>query len=365
MKKYYYLKSLSFLSLFLIITSCGTDDSTEYTEVPDPVSPVVVELAAVPYPKLSDYKFYEGDIKNMEPAYKVVPYDLNSTLFTDYAHKKRFVWMPEGTKALYAGDGHILDFPTGAVLIKNFYYENVLPDNDTRIIETRLMIKKNSGWIFANYVWNDAQTEAVLDTGGSYTDISWMENSIEKSTTYRIPSETECFTCHKSGNTPVPIGPKPQNMNKTYPYKQGTANQLSKWIEEGYLETGIPTIAGNTVDWTDTSQPLELRVRSYMDINCAHCHSEGAHCDYMPMRLAFSETNITENMGVCVAPFEFINSSFSHIIAKKNTGRSVMYYRLSTTNESERMPMLGRTIVHEEALQLFAEWINAMDAPCP
>ncbi|AXG75123.1 hypothetical protein DVK85_13135 [Flavobacterium arcticum] len=365
MKKHNYLKTLFFLTLFSTLTSCGTDDGDTYTEILDPVSPVVVDISAVPYTKLSEYKFYEGDLKNMEPAYKVLPYDLNSALFTDYAHKKRFIWMPEGEKATYNGDETILDFPTRTVIIKNFYYENVLPDNSTRIIETRLMIKKDSGWIFADYVWNDEQTEAYLDLEGSFTDISWIENGVEKSSTYRIPSESECLTCHKNGNAPIPIGPKPQNMNKMFNYSDGTANQLSKWIEEGYLQDNLPAEITSTIDWTDISQPLELRVRSYMDINCAHCHAEGAHCDYMPMRLAFSETTKAINMGVCVEPFEFISTSYPHIIAKQKIENSVMYYRLSTTNESERMPMLGRSIVHEEGLQLFGDWINNMDGTCP
>lgn len=360
MKNLYVLKTLMFLTLILTLSSCASDDS-EYEEI----SPVEVDLTLVPYPKLSDYKFFEGEMKNLEPAYKVIPYDLNSGLFTDYAHKKRFVYMPENTHATYAGDDQPLNFPTGAVLIKNFYYENVQPDNTTRIIETRLMIKKADGWIFANYVWNDEQTEALLDTGGSFTEITWKEGDEIKSTNYRIPSETECHTCHKTtGSIPSIIGPKPQNLYKTYTYEDGTKNQLVKWKEEGYLDD-VPNGVVSTVDWTDESQPLELRVRSYLDINCAHCHREGSHCDYRPMRFAFSETDVPENLGICVAPEENINSSLTYIVAKKNSLRSVLSYRIKSTNQAERMPLLGRTIVHEEAVEMIEEWIDSMDAPCP
>ena len=365
MKKSTSTKKLLFLALLTIFFSCGTDDENNYEEIPEKESPVVANLDEVPYQTLSEYKFYEGELKNMEPAYKVIPYELNSKLFTDYAHKKRFVWMPKGAKATYTADGEILNFPVGAVLIKNFFYENVQPANSQRIIETRVMIKKTSEWIFANYVWNDSQTEAYLDMEGSFTDITWTENGETKSTTYRIPSETECLTCHKSNEKPIPIGPKPQNLNKIYAYKDGSANQLSKWIEEGYLESNIPNTINSTVNYADESQPLELRVRSYLDINCAHCHSEGAHCDYMPMRLAFTETTDPVNMGVCVEPYEFIDNSITHIISKKSKSRSAMYYRLSTTEESFRMPMLGRTIVHEEAIEMIEDWINSMDETCP
>jgi len=365
MKRHYILKGLLLLLLITAVSSCGPDESEEYTEIP--VSPVVLDLNANPFPytKLSEYKFFVGEMKNLVPAYKVLPYDLNSALFTDYAHKKRFVWMPPGSKATYSADGKILDFPSGTVLIKTFYYDNVQPSNTTKIIETRLMIKKNSEWIFANYVWNEAQTEASLDLNGSYVNLSWDQEGTIKTTDYRIPSETECFTCHKSHNTAIPIGPKPQNLNKLYSYADGMQNQLDRWIREGYLAAALPPSITSTVDWTDESQPLELRVRSYLDINCAHCHHEGSHCDYRPMRFAFNETTSPANLGICVPPDEVINPSLTYIVAKKNPLRSVMSYRIKSVNPSQRMPLLGRTVQHQEAVALIDEWINAMDTECP
>ena len=36
------------------------------------------------------------ELSALIPNDRVLPYDLNSPLFSDYAHKARFVWMPEG-----------------------------------------------------------------------------------------------------------------------------------------------------------------------------------------------------------------------------------------------------------------------------
>lgn len=362
MKRLYILKNLLFLSLFTTFLSCGSDDTPtdDYTEI----SPVVVDLSTVPYPKLSDYKFFKGEMKNMEPAYKVLPYDLNSALFTDYAHKKRFVWMPEGTKATYTTDGEILNFPTGAVLIKNFYYDNVLPDNIRKIIETRIMIKKADGWIFANYVWNNDQTEALLDMNGSTLPISWNENNFTKSITYSIPSGTQCTSCHSLNGNYIPIGPKPQNLYKDFTYSDGIKNQLTKWQEEGYLNTK-PNNVTATVNWEDTNQSLELRSRSYLDINCAHCHTPGGDCDDMPMNLAFNATTNPINLGICVVPHDFVNGPQTHIITKQNSSLSLMYFKMKTTTPEEIMPPLGRSVTHIEGLDLIAEWIDTMEEPCP
>ena len=183
------------ISISLLIYACSNDSDDEYI----PISPVTVDLTQVPYPNLSEYHFFEGEIKNQIPSLNVTPYEPISSLFSDYAHKKRFVWIPKGQKAVYVDDDKILELPKGAVIIKTFYYENVLPSNETKIIETRLMIRKEGEWIFANYVWNEEQTEAYLDMEGSTKNISWTnENNVVKNVDYRIPNQVQCIVCHKS-----------------------------------------------------------------------------------------------------------------------------------------------------------------------
>lgn len=364
-------------SISLLTISCNNETEEEYNSIP--TSPVKVDLTQVPFPKLSDYHFFEGEMKNQIPSLNVLPYAPASSLFTDYAHKKRFVWLPIGLKATYNGDSKVLELPLGAALIKTFYYDKIQPNNTTRIIETRIMIRKQTGWIFADYVWNDAQTEAYLDLNGSFVNISWKdENNIIKTTDYRIPSEVQCIICHKNtenvnGNLQtihIPIGIKPQNLNLNYNYGTSTQNQLTKWIEQGYLENNFtfPTENNSTIDYNDTSKSLEKRVRSYLDINCAHCHQNGKHCDYRPMRFAFNETGATNgltNMGVCVDTQDMQNfaPSLGKIITPGNINRSMLYYRLNTTNEAFRMPLHGRTVVHEEAISLIGQWINSLQ-PC-
>ena len=371
MKKHYYLLLLVFSIFF---SSCSNNNEEEYI----PISPVTVDLTLVPYPKLSDYKFFEGQLKNLTPSLNVLPYKPASALFSDYAHKKRFVWMPIGSKSTFNGDEKSLEFPIGAVLIKNFYYDNVQPNNTTKLIETRLMIRKSSGWIFANYVWNDEQTEAFFDLNGSNTFIEWKdENNILKTVNYRIPNEVQCITCHKTSATVsgetltifTPIGVKPQNLNFNYLYGSENKNQLLKWIEQGYLESdfNIPSQGNTVIDYEDTTKSLELRVRSYVDINCAHCHQNERHCDYRPMRFAFYETgNSTTgltNMGVCVntSDVQDFPTQLNKVITPQNINQSMLFYRMNTTNESYRMPLHGRTLIHTEGVLLMKDWINSLN----
>ena len=100
-------------------------------------------------------------------------------------------------------------------------------------------------------------------------------------------------------------------------------------------------------------------MRSYVDINCAHCHSDDSYCDYRPMRFAYQVNADSENLGVCVEPeTQFIPNSY--IVTPNNLDLSILYYRINTTDESLRMPLFGRTLKHEEGVRLVQEWITSL-----
>ena len=151
--------------LWVLLWSCSNSDNG-------------VHFAAEPYETLAEYGFFRGPIADLNPSEGVLPYDLSNPLFSDYALKSRFVWMPEGSSASYTDEG-ILDFPQDAVLIKSFYYQNDDRDHAAgrRIIETRLLINNGDQWEARSYVWNEDQTEAVYDVIGNITPISWINES--------------------------------------------------------------------------------------------------------------------------------------------------------------------------------------------
>lgn len=364
MKKYY-LTAFALLLITSIIVSCTDADDEEYVAI----SPVVFDITQIPYAKLSDYHFFEGEMRNLVPSLNVLPYEPASTLFTDYAQKKRFIWMPPGVQATYDTDNKILNFPIGTVLIKHFYYTTIQPGNTTKIIETRLMIRKNTGWIFVEYIWNDAQTDADLQVGANFDNGSSQTFTFKKpdntniTVDYRIPSESECLACHKINEVPTPIGVKPQNINWNYSFADGSKNQLQKWVDQGYLAS-YPGSIVSTVDYHDTSKSLELRARSYLDANCAHCHQDLGRCDYRAIRLGFGQTTNATNLGICVVADEEISPTLQKIITPGQYDKSILHYRISTNEENERMPLLGRTIIHDEGKLLLEQWITSLTQTC-
>jgi hypothetical protein len=91
---------------------------------------------------------------------------------------------------------------------------------------------------------------------------------------------------------------------------------------------------------------------------------EGGHCDYRPIRLAFSENDDPINQGVCIPVQEWIGDSYTYIISAGDPNKSAMTVRMETTEEQLRMPLLGRTLKHEEGVELIREYIDSLEDPC-
>ena len=104
------------------------------------------------------------------------------------------------------------------------------------------MIKKNNQWIFAEYIWNNDQTDALLTTASANKNITYTKNGITNNIDYQIPDLVKCVTCHTLDNTITPIGIKPQNLNFDLIYADNTRNQLQKWVDVGYLQSGFAAL---------------------------------------------------------------------------------------------------------------------------
>lgn len=332
--------------------------------------PVTVNLSGDFFPKLSQYNFFKGRMADLDPNDRVLPYDLNTPLFSDYAHKARFVWMPEGTSATY-DDTLSFEFPIGAVLIKNFYYPHDFRDEakGRRIMETRLLIKREKGWTALPYIWDKGQTEATLEVAGGREDISWIhDDGAERSVNYVIPNMNQCKGCHESSKQLVPIGPKAKHLNRQFSYADGPMNQLEKWAAMGYLG-GAPAseAAPRLAVWNDaTTGTLEDRARAWLDINCAHCHSAHGPANTSGFHLNVEEgdclargilkTNVAAGRG---------SGNLLYDILPGKPDSSILVFRMESTDPGIMMPELGRKLVHDEGLALVREWIAEMDTDSP
>ncbi|MGL4516769.1 MAG: parallel beta-helix domain-containing protein, partial [Shewanella sp.] len=142
-------------------------------------------------PKLSDYNLF-SDAKNPTTGANSggVPYDLNTPLFTDYASKYRFVYLPNGQKATYS-ENEAFDFPVGTVIAKTFALPgdtNVRGIANETLLETRLLIHRPTGWTALPYVWNAAKTDASLAKAGAVSNQTIVHKGENLAFNYVVPS---------------------------------------------------------------------------------------------------------------------------------------------------------------------------------
>jgi uncharacterized repeat protein (TIGR03806 family) len=309
-----------------------------------------------------------GDPKAQQPADGVIPYDLNSALFSDYAEKYRFVKLPPGTQATYENDGPF-KFPVGTVIAKTFAFprDGRDPAQGQRLIETRILKHDPDGWVGLPYIWNKEQTEATLDVAGDTVNVSWIHiDGKARSNNYIIPNANQCKGCHKAGDTMVPIGPKARHLNRDFVYRDGTENQLAHWSRIGALAGAPdPATAPRLAAWDQReSGTLDKRARAWLEINCAHCHSPEGPARNSGLDLLASQHNPTA-FGIGKPPVAagIGSGGLAFDIVPGEPDKSILVYRIASTHPGVMMPELGKRLVHEEGVALVREWIDAMPGP--
>lgn len=347
----------------LLITSCSTHVEQEcHSGVP------CIPAFGEPFEQLSDYSLFKDELKDLNPVEGVLPYDLNTILFSDYSTKQRFIYLPEGT-SIGTDDPNSLGFPVGTILVKNFFYykSDLQPSAGRTLIETRLLIRYEEGWSPNTYVWNQDQTGARLKRIGEVTPIDWTDkNGVLRHVNYRIPSVNDCGNCHRKNGEIVPLGPKIKNLNRPYDYRDGTQNQLIKWSQHGFFgETQNPDELQPLPVWNEPDTgPLHLRARAYLDINCSSCHNAGGSARNSGLFLEYEQTD-PSRLGVCKIPVAAGSGAggLKYGIVPGSPDESILLYRMNSSDPDVRMPEIGRTLIHDEAVELISEWIKTMDLP--
>ena len=311
----------------------------------------------------------------LQPVEGNVPYTLTTPLFSDYALKSRTLHVPPGKTAGYRAQD-VFDLPVGTLITKTFSFPADLrePEKNVRVIETRVLMRRPDGWEAYPYFWNEAQTEAALANGGRVVRNVQLigEDGVRRTFDYRVPSKNECQKCHHvlgTGGTQVmvPIGVKARYLNRDHTYGGQPRNQLQHLADLGKLVElpALEQVPRAPDAFNPAEADLDARARTYLDINCAHCHSAKAQAgDTSRLFLDFGSTaEPSLNMGVCKRPGSAgsgVGGEFD--IVPGDHSVSILWYRMHTEESGKMMPELGRALRHAEGSRLVADWIDAMPA---
>lgn len=312
-------------------------------------------------------------------------YELNTALFSDYALKLRTLYLP-GQQAMRFKASHSFTFPDGTIISKTFFYHTnksgelrlgttfngnpgQLDLTTTRLLETRLLVKEQGVWHALPYVWSG--DDAYLRITGDLLQLPVADND---PLNYLVPSKNQCQSCHATDHTRganKPIGLKARHLNRTHPVHN--ANQLVYWSRQGKLSglpstTAIPAAASWPVDEQFTALTktgLNHLARTYLDINCGHCHNPNGSADTSGLLLNYDNRNMAA-LGVCKPPIAAGRGSGGHLfsIVPGQPESSILLFRMRSGDPAAMMPELGRSLPHREGIHLIRAWIKNLSGSC-
>jgi putative heme-binding domain-containing protein len=312
-------------------------------------------------------------------------------------------------------------YPTNSVLAKTLYLylERGAPTLPRRI-ETQVLHYDGLDWHAYSYRWNEEQTDASLvDAAGDEQTFEIKDESLpngRRKQAWRFHARSECLRCHNpwmnyalaftapqlnrevryAANRPLaPNLPPELNPAPTATEAIKTANQLWTFSNLGYFDQPLDerarpkfsdpydTLADFNFRTFVTLGPakappplpglknrkdeeiqavlftnLNERVRSWLHVNCAHCHREGAggsvvsHFDYETKIEAIKAIGRPPSQGT----FGLVGAN---VITPGDPHSSVLYYRIMTTGQG-RMPHIGSRLVDEAGAKQLHKWITQL-----
>ncbi len=303
--------------------------------------------------------------KDHAPAPGVVPYAINAELWADGARADRLMGIPGDGRAEVDAAGR-WRLPDGAVLARTVSLDLVEGDPASRRrVETQVLHREAGSWRPYSYLWDDSQTDATLaDSAGATRTFTVRDAAApggSREHAYRVAARSECALCHNpwvetsnvvyGRQSASPLAMSTEQLNR--------GDQLRRLESLGLVaKAPSPATSPHLADPRDEAAPLDLRARSYLQANCAHCHQLGAGGSaniFLAARTPLAETQTLD-----AAPLQ---GSFglpdARVIAAGEPERSVLYYRMSKLG-SGRMPRVGSSRVDAAGTRLIADWIASL-----
>ncbi|MDB4953430.1 MAG: hypothetical protein JWO36_999 [Myxococcales bacterium] len=282
----------------------------------------------------------------------IYPYTPQFGLWADGATKRRWIYLPPGTKIDTTDMDHWV-FPQGTKLWKEF-------TRDSTRVETRLVYHFGPGntladWFYGAYQWNATNDDTTL------ANAAGVQNA--NGTPHDIPPKSACRTCHENLQPSRVLGFAAIQLDKSAATGEVA---LADAITNGWLTTN-PT--GASPHFPVPGTVAEKAALGYLHANCGHCHN--------PNSKVFMDIGITMQLRMTIAtlgsaamtpPYTTavnVNAmrmigTDTKIIAPHDATHSVMIDRFESMVPGDHMPALGSEVMDPTGQTVLRTWIDAM-----
>ena len=295
-----------------------------------------------------------SNLATLQPAPGVVPYIPNAPFWSDGTRKQRWIAVPGTTSPIAFSSTGNWAFPVGTVTVKHFEITLAAPAGAVKRLETRVFINtRDDGWQGYTYRWNDAGTDAVLLPGAETVELQVADGSGgTRNQTYEFPSRAQCLECHTSVTGRV-LGVRTNQLNGG-----ASGNQLDALNNAGYFASNIGAASSHpALPDPFGSAPLPARARAYLESNCSQCHQPGGPTPVNMDLRAATPIGSTNMVGVAGVGEPVGGATTRIVVGSKAT--SLVWTRMNTDVEAERMPPLSTHVIDAQGRDLIGAWIDA------
>jgi hypothetical protein len=288
------------------------------------------------------------------------PFSPQYPLWSDGARKTRWVLLPPGTH-IDASDVDAWEFPDGTRFWKQFEFSG-------RKVETRMLWKTGGEWVFATYVWNDAQTDAVLGSADGVPAVV----EIAPGKAHSVPSTEDCRACHVT-NRPEVLGFSALQLSADRdplaPHAEPLETEmvtLRTLVDEDLLRPRRPELVSRPPRIA-ADDPRTRAVLGVLSANCGNCHNADSSIANLGLLLrqpaygtraqvAASVERLLRRTGKWQVPGSTPDTSV--FVAPGAPERSGLLVRMRSRRPTTQMPPLGTVIPDHDGIELVTSWIR-------
>jgi len=304
-----------------------------------------------------------ADLSDLSPSPGLLPYQVNLPFWSDHAEKKRWFIVPDGVSSFGWNKEAPWSLPSGTIWVKHFDMlmnrnSGSLPPVRKRI-ETRLFVKNTSGAYGVSYRWNEAGTEATLvGDGGENFTLDVTDGGSQAPQIWHIPSRSECMSCH-SPQAGHALSFNTRQLNLAANIHGQTGNQLDTLRQNGFFTGSQPpssNLLPRHVAPEESDYSVEARVRSYLAVNCAYCHTSGGTAPTAwdgSAALTLAQTGLIRGTAANNG-----GNPLNQLIVPGDTAHSIVLQRIAATGGFTRMPPIATNVIDQSNVALIVQWIN-------
>jgi len=273
-------------------------------------------------------------------------------LWSDGSDKKRYVFLPPGTK-IDTTNPDRWSLPVGAKLWKSFI-------SNGQLVETRLIERFGAGpddFLFATYFWETA--DAADASKMRYKDLLLDAAG----TTHDIPNGMMCERCHNTSRERA-LGFSALQLN----HDLGGVT-LATLVNESLLTNPIPL----TIKMPGADQQTQDAL-GYLHANCGNCHNAepGLPLESIPepqlsFRVLIADQTLEDTATWKTVINQKTTASSELAIDYRIKGGSEMdsaaYFRMTQRMIEDQMPPIGTEVKDETGLAMLRAWIQSLPPP--